>query len=80
MRHLLITLSLSAACGCSATEYNQRFDASLQQYRADSAAGRKGRAVTRPVVVDAAAAAPVDGAPGVPPGAPPGFAPPAAPQ
>ena len=67
MTRLLLTLSLVVAGGCSATEYNQRFDASLQQYRADSAAGRKGRAVARPVAVDAAAQA--EGAPGaVPPG------------
>lgn len=79
MHRLLITLSLAVAAGCSATEYNQRFDASLQQYRADSAAGRKGRAVARPVVVDGAVA-PADGVPAGAEGAPPGAAPPAAPQ
>lgn len=79
MHRLLITVSLAVAAGCSATEYNQRFDASLQQYRADSAAGRKGRAVARPVVVDGSAA-PVDGVPAGPDGVPPGAVPPAAPQ
>lgn len=79
MHRLLMTLSLAVAGGCSATEYNQRFDASLQQYRADSAAGRKGRAVARPVVVDGAAS-PVDGLPAGPDGAPPGAMPAAAPQ
>lgn len=89
MRRLMVILGLGAACGCSTSDYDRQFDASLQQYRADSAAGRKGRAVARPVVVDAAAEGapgmPADAAPGVlppgaPPGAPPGIAPPAAPQ
>lgn len=79
--------------GCSTSDYDKQFDASLQQYRADAAAGRKGRAVARPVAVEgvapAADAPPADGAapPGVvPPGAvppgvvPPGAVPPAAPQ
>lgn len=88
MKRLMVTLALVAACGCSTSDYDRQFDASLQQYRADSAAGRKGRAVARPAVVDAAAdGVPADAAaqppgapPGAPPGVPPGFAPPAAPQ
>ncbi len=75
----------AAMSGCSTSAYDKQFDASLQQYRADSAAGRKGRAVARPVAVQGEGGGdqvPADGAapPGaVPPGVvPPGVAPPGA--
>ena len=74
---------VAAVAGCSTSAYDKQFENSLQQYRADSAAGRKGRAVARPVAVqgEGGEAIPADGAvpPGVvPPGAvPPGAAPPA---
>lgn len=69
---------VAAVAGCSTSEYDKRFDASLEQYRADSAAGRKGRAVARPVAVQGEGGVEVPGA-GQPPadgGAPLGVAPP----
>ncbi len=80
---------VAAVAGCSTSAYDKQFENSLQQYRADSAAGRKGRAVARPVAVqgEGGEAIPGDGQPPadgavppgvVPPGAvPPGAAPPA---
>ena len=84
MNRVVAILLVVAGAGCSTTDYDNQFDRSFQQYRADAAAGRKGRAVARPVVVDGAAPAdPADPAAAgnaVPPGAPPGAVPPAAPQ
>lgn len=87
MKRVVAILLVVAGAGCSTTDYDNQFDRSFQQYRADAAAGRKGRAVARPVAVEGAA--PVDpAAPAVdpaaagnpvPPGAAPG-APPAPPQ
>lgn len=75
----------AAVAGCSTSAYDKQFENSLQQYRADSAAGRKGRAVARPMAVqgEGGAVIPGDGQPpadgAVPPGAvPPGAVPPGA--
>lgn len=85
MKRVVAILVVAAVAGCTTTDYDNQFDRSFQQYRADAAAGRKGRAVARPAVVDGAApadpASPAGdpAAPGnaVPPGAAPGVVPPA---